>query len=91
MKRKSFALASFLAVAWTLVLPPAFALQDQQLTAIQRSLASAPMLELAPTTADIVRKATPKEQEEVAVAAVRFAVAGRANIVLSVVAAVSIC
>src|SRR5437870_1187992 len=89
MKLKNeFALAALLAGLTCFATPPAQALTEKQVSAINKTIMAAPAADLPVKAAEMVMQAALKEKEAVAVAVVRAAIAKKPASAVSVVSSV---
>lgn len=88
MKRKSLLFAALVAAISSAAVS-ANTIPQSQITAIQKSVAETPVLELVPTAAKLVQQASVKEKEPVALAAVRAVLAKKVTLATAVVEAIS--
>src|SRR5437867_8263927 len=87
-KLDRFVLAFLLANACCLAVPPARALSEKEVAAINKSLRGAPAAELPVKSAVIVARAVASEKEATAVAVVRAAIAEKPAAAVAVVSSV---
>jgi hypothetical protein len=88
MKRNKLALIAVLAALLSFGVSSANAIPEAQAKSIKSTLASTPVLELAPKAAEIVLKASANDREEVAVTVVRTIVSKKPTVARDVVVAI---